>query len=103
MNTKHTPGPWHTTGKRNGNGMFRVYADGNGQIGAAYTYAEGDAALIAAAPELLAVMADLLADLDAIGFERADDDVAGTECVDTVSQHIERLRAAIAKATGVTP
>ena len=38
-----------------------------------------------------------------IGFARADDDVAGTECVDTVSQHIERLRAAIAKATGVTP
>lgn len=54
MNTKHTPGPWHTTGKRNGNGMFRVYADGNGQIGAAYTYAEGDASLIAAAPDLLA-------------------------------------------------
>lgn len=93
MNTKHTPGPWRTTGKRNENGMFRVYADGNGQIGAAYTYAEGDAALIAAAPDLLAALCALLAAIDCGGHEEVVD-ASNPLCV-------KSARAAIVKATGV--
>ena len=98
MNTKHTPGPWWFAAD-----APDTCAVGSGDIEIATGLRRANARLIAAAPDLLAVMADLLADLDTIGFECDDDDVAGTDCVDTVSQHIERARAAIAKATGVTP
>ena len=64
--------------------------------------ADPPAALIAAAPDMLARLESLLWDLDAIGYAQEDDEVSGAECVDVVSRHIERIRALIAKATGVT-
>jgi hypothetical protein len=102
MSTQHTPGPWTTFPKA----RLTVWSESTGCVVAGSIGArtpdecDANAALIAAAPDLLARLESLLFDLDAIGYADEDDEVSGAECVDVCSQHIESIRAAIAKATG---
>jgi hypothetical protein len=103
--TKHTPGPWEYatrfTAKATGplqmigpDPECRHIADipRNGD----QQRQEADARLIAAAPEMLAALGELVAEWDA---ERAEQDSPQTGFIlDTLG--IEMARAAIAKATG---
>lgn len=93
MNTKHTPGPWHTRrfdNEANGSHNFTVRASASlcevarmSQVDQGV--AEANACLIAAAPWLL---------------EAATDAVSAYDDGDLDGAIIRRLRAAIAKATG---
>jgi hypothetical protein len=98
MQTKHTPGPWVIGGSLISNGrtpVALVLHNGNGNPSKASDYdrdaprwvdgADANAALIAAAPELLALVLDALDDQDV--------DILG-------SAWVRDARAAIAKATG---
>jgi hypothetical protein len=105
MSTQHTPGPWTYTPHGAGESGCLIRAARQTIVAEAWPVAadgqqSANAALIASAPELLARLESLLFDLDAIGYADEDDEVSGAECVDVCSQHIESIRAAIAKATG---
>lgn len=54
-----------------------------------------DAALIVKAPDVRDALADLVRALDALGFADSDADVSGADCVDTIAQHLPRLRASL--------
>jgi hypothetical protein len=86
MNTEHTAGPW-TVSKPSGN-----YIDAPASKGsiAALTFSAtpADARLIAAAPDLLAALQEVLCDLDTLREPYRNEAIC------------ERVRAAIAKATG---
>lgn len=95
METKHTPGPWDVDECRYG---FAVYArksgdavvkteDVEGRYGAIDN--EADARLIAAAPELLEALTEIVAAADGDGWKQLDPSFAAA-------------RAAIAKARGET-
>ena len=89
MQTKHTPGPWVTSSLPNGT-EWTVSAD-DGDMLADLTGCpneKANARLIAAAPDLLALVLDALDDPDV--------DILGSEWV-------RDARAAIAKATGGQP
>lgn len=49
---------------------------------------------------LCAALADLVAELDSIGFEDKDTPVQGSDAVDTICRHIDGLRAALKLARG---
>lgn len=91
MNTKHTPGPWHVTGK----GLSR-YVEGRVRPGVLQEVAwcgatevseqmEANARLIAAAPELLEQLQEMVRLAEHEGWEG-----------------FEKARAAIEKATGAS-
>ena len=86
MNTKHTPGPW----------QFGIGTDFSsvvcGDVVIGHTFASEDARLIAAAPDLLAALAELVAELD------NREAPQGSIYRDTGGMML--ARAAIAKATG---
>jgi len=85
MNTEHTPGPW-TVSKPSGN-----YIDtpaGHSVAALTYSATLADAHLIAAAPDLLAALQEVLCDLDTLREPYRNEAIC------------ERVRAAIAKATG---
>jgi hypothetical protein len=93
---KHTPGPWEV--KRSGSGYpYQVHAPNGNHVKDVTRWAsisvpslpegEANARLIAAAPDLLAIV-------------RAVD---GHHAIPADSHLGERIRAAIAKATGETP
>lgn len=104
MASKHTPGPWTW---RNG-GNHYVLEDAKGEVvaddGSAYGEYSGwfqgepsaDAVLIAAAPDLLAALQDILPTVERMLAARWEP--AGIEAPERRS--IEAARAAIAKATG---
>lgn len=64
---QHTPGPWTATsydtadGDEGGTVLHRITAHAAGAAVADQIFTESDARLIAAAPDLLAALADLLA------------------------------------------
>jgi hypothetical protein len=102
MQTKHTPGPWVIGGSLISNGrtpVALVLHNGNGNPSKASDYdrdaprwvdgADANAALIAAAPELLAALRHLLE--DAVALNMGESDRSGV---------LAEARAAIAKATG---
>src|ERR1700749_2267266 len=102
MNAKHTPGPWiiDCAGDMDGYSTVRV-ADGseNGRIETqpiATIYADADAHLIAAAPELLAALAELTGRVE--GLLASDPDTA--EVWRKVGYEHRRAQAALAKARG---
>lgn len=94
---KHTPGPWHSTGRYVGSGHAKMNicecSDNSGCWSNA-PEAVANARLIAAAPELLeALVLALPYVTDAEGFpEQFKPGV--------VARHVAQIRAAIAKATG---
>lgn len=107
MSAKHTPGPWRifqTKGKPRfyvigiGREDGRGITDGNVGLGvwdADSPEALANGRLIAAAPDLLSALRDLL---DA--FDICPDDLPGHEYEAIVEDARQRARAAIAKAKG---
>lgn len=86
MNAKHTPGPWRVAGKRDGLRLIRSDAV---DMPVANAFDDGNAALIAAAPELLAALRPLVAIVNGARVKR-----------DKRAQYLDEARSAIAKATG---
>ena len=98
METKHTPGPW-TYSK--GQGLYEQRYVIDSEPGRALAVCAGfeprneaNARLIAAAPELLALMQDVLPILESMDHQREE----GDEPMPLIDQ----VRATIAKATGKT-
>ena len=94
---KHTPGPWltHKEGfssiyieSRIGGGMLQEVAS-CGPTGEGSDQQEANARLIAAAPELLEALAEIVSAADGEGWNQLD-------------PSLSKARAAIAKATGGT-
>ena len=83
--TAHTPGPWHSVGLTIRDRDARTIA----RMEYRYPEVANDARLIAAAPELLAMVMDLTAHLDAHPGRTRDDEAL-----------LDEARAAIAKARG---
>lgn len=95
MTTTHTPGPW-TLGEKRDSCRRVNDPEGFGIVSVIATdeQSEANAALIAAAPELLAALRKLEALVD--GWENTLTEKAGA----VVSAHLATARAAIAKAEG---
>lgn len=102
----HTPGPWTIESAPHrafvaqvGNGQLHIWTERQAKPGESYEWgsALADARLIAAAPELLNVLLQIVAPFDGAK-------AAGIEIDQTVikaeSQMLVRIREAIAKATG---
>ena len=97
MNAKHTPGPWqvNATSTRVSSAQYDTVAN----IAVNHVSEEArrvNAALIAAAPELLDALCELVAEFDVVNDERDSTGLATLR--DTGG--IVLARAAIAKATG---
>jgi hypothetical protein len=89
MNTKHTPGPWYpknTAGDHQG----LVIAENTGAT-VAVTYSVNDAALVAAAPELLCELKSAIFYIETYGGEVTASFAAGG--------NMARIKAVITKAT----
>ena len=84
--SKHTPGPWRVA-------VWNVYAKSENPVARASSV--GDARLIAAAPDMLEALEELVGTLD-------DGDTVWMD-VETKRPVTEKARAIIAKATGVAP
>lgn len=108
---KHTPGPWVIGGSLISNGrtpVVRVLHNGNGNPSNASDYhrdaprwiggADANAALIAAAPELLAALRSAEAALRYAAQESAGR--VRSEIVGGWLYHADQCRAAVAAATG---
>jgi hypothetical protein len=92
MTNKHTPAPWTVKGKEfihDADHREIVYVLGYGKMGGLTdSEHEANAKLIAAAPDLLDALIDIIDDFDNYGGD------------DTGFPHIAKARAVIAKATG---
>lgn len=93
--SKHTPGPWdYFVGNANGRGLIRIEGEGTGEHIASMprgAVSESNARLIAAAPDLLAALEDL------VGYAAAEIGIPPNEAVGGA---FKQARAAIAKARG---
>ena len=93
MKIEYTPGPWHVTGyhvEARAGAIATVCDAGDGD-----TEGDANARLIAAAPELLAALQELVAEWDA---RHADEDHRTGYTLDTWG--VQLARAAIATAIG---
>ena len=100
----HTPGPWWSDGSAvfigNGDAVWReghpgvlfTVDDLGGKDPRSAEQIEADARLIAAAPDLLAACEAIVAEDDRL--------LASGDCLTDICDHIDRARAAIAKAKG---
>ena len=105
MKTKHTPGPWD----RNippASKYPTIYAGRNTHVamvlstGLSQEEVEGNANLIAAAPELLATLKEVYAQLQiAVRYMQVDENGNGPDCA-PVFQALINASAEITKATG---
>ena len=89
--SKHTPGPWIVVSR----GMFSPKVVDANSLGICHTTyaptgAEANARLIAAAPDLLEALKEIVDAADGAGWEQLD-------------PSFKKARAAIAKATGEQP
>lgn len=106
MESKHTPGPWHTGGKDNS----IIYAEDGYAVANAVTYhnrdrdSRADAELIAAAPELLAALERVEARLTAAAraFYVEGKPAAIRKAFDGWKDDIEPARDALNKAKGAS-
>jgi hypothetical protein len=89
MSTKHTPGPWHVEVYNEGRNMDIQDAQGRGVL------TKENARLIAAAPDLLAALEDMV---EALALDRLED--GGQFICEAYGEHFTAARAAIAKARG---
>ena len=98
MTTKHTPGPWHfgveTIGQTIDHAANYICAANTNTIVCADIDSADDARLIAAAPDLLAALQELVAEWDWL--QAAEDHRTGYT-LDT--NGVQMARAAIARAT----
>lgn len=89
MKGKHTPGPWYTASTGNHQGL--IISEKTGE-NVAISYDSEDADLIAAAPEMLALLKELAAWLIC------------PDCSPETIEHIrEKIVTEISKAEGETP
>jgi hypothetical protein len=109
---KHTPGVWGTAHRKNADGMFstEVFCEKGETIatlawypknegsGVTSTYREANARLIAAAPDLLAALQDLLSDESPM-WAWVNERGIGKEEYALRSGRIDRARAAITRAS----
>ena len=110
METKRTPGPWHSAMKSEKSWNIGVYTEGGDEVAHiavksafAAPRRDADARLIAAAPELYDALRELLTDMViAQGNMRkaAKRDPAWEGCAEIIQPRIDAARAAIAKAEG---
>jgi len=93
MTTQHTPGPWYIDRiLNNANLGYRAIIDGDGYtVCSPSPMGQANARLIAAAPDLLAVLEEIV---KAIDFER------GASETEDAERLLIAAREAIAKATG---
>ena len=99
MQPTHTPGPWHLSDETNplitndsgSVDVAQVFMYSEGTVGSLRPNAYADARLLAAAPELLDAMREML-------HQFADHEQYDEDGHDTAA--INKARAAIAKATG---
>ena len=103
MSTQHTPGPWSVGSNHHAQTFVRacdfqvaLLCDGKPPEIAA------NARLIAAAPELLVALTELLPEYKAFVADCGHDPSVGIDCSADFGR-IEKARAAIAKATGAAP
>lgn len=103
METKHTPGPWAVYQSR-GNSRLRVMSDAVPYDVATMNHAGGEeaeaanAALIAAAPELLESLRGLVATLESARDEKQLTAPRFVQC--QLREEVKRASAAISKAEG---
>ena len=90
MNTKHTLGPWYATNAA-GDAQGLVIAETTG-ANIAVTYRPEDAALVAAAPDMLAALRDAYAHITLLG--------SGEQPPLSNAEMCNVLGDALAKATG---
>lgn len=100
MSITHTPGPWRAELNRQGDYRI-VYNDRGNWLAEVHDddepeAAKADAALIAAAPELLAAAKLALSEAESWVHDQLD----GTSALDSALARLEPVRAAIFKATG---
>jgi len=107
MSAQHTPGPWLHLHRKGSDGMYRteVFSEEHGVIatcnwvpkhlgnGITVTYREANARLIAAAPEMLAALQAVLAEIDEPDRPHSTDSWLPSHLV-------HQVRAAIAKVEG---
>lgn len=103
MGTQHTPGPWNISGVRDGGGLWlHIGAAGSPMVLASmnevHADTEANARLIAAAPELLEALTD--PDLSEAIYAWSNEKNIGSEEYDRRSVKVEKMHAAIARATG---
>ena len=94
---KHTPGPWES-----GNGTTSIYGSDGKEVARRIWHGPQDderslanARLIAAAPELLALLNRIVSESVRVEYEED-----GPACAEMAYSLIDEVRAAIAKATG---
>lgn len=100
MGTKHTPGPWVANDQHSGSEIWRIESDGGVYANDGYIIAslfgpdaKANARLMAAAPELLDLVRDMVAEVV--------DYATINNLGDPEKQHnVKWARALIAKATG---
>lgn len=101
MKTKHTPGPWTVIDKP---GYYQTIRTDNHVIAdvrmiGGYPYNSGDAALIAAAPELLEALE--LAEQHLAAMHQITSETYGPETLSQkYTESLDIIRTAIAKAKG---
>lgn len=95
---EHTPGPWSYEVHELSEGYSAIVYDARGQRVGTDHLSEADAALIAAAPDLLAAIKDAQDFIRSYFGPVSSDDPAGWSDLDAMGVDIN-LRAAIAKAS----
>jgi hypothetical protein len=107
--TKHTPGPWHVVEKaeHKGKGILHIVEEGGNsywEIATLMTHdaeLEANARLIAAAPELLEALEEIVTELHGAIYNRALSTWATKEVAYKHADGlVEKYRALIAKAKG---
>lgn len=99
MDAKHTPGPWFGDGEPvsyTNDAMILIYREDGTEIG--FAYSREDAAMFAAAPDMLAALQAIEPFLP-IGFAATGRAGASETRNDALSSARESVRAAIARAT----
>lgn len=96
---KHTPGPWESRSIKEGAPTRMVCGPLADLAPCVVVDTPEDAALIAAAPDLLCALKELLRTSDEVGVKHFDTDSLSEE-VEAMQDAAREARAAIAKATG---
>ena len=99
--TKHTPGPWETREHSDGSHWFVDYQQGGEGYTLVDELSEGDARLIAAAPELLEACYQALAAMRDLAEQAGD--VPEWNTGGDAYEACNAIRAAIARAEGKVP